>query len=219
MTAPTAPALRTLVAALLLTACGPPTSGMELVDPAEVPYRLLDEAPAVVPPEGDGSPGSAGPLVYWVDETDRLVPRRSGGDCRERAAEQVGTLLGELAAGPGTAVRDDGLGTAFPPGSGIELASLADGLAVVELQPESTISPDLLPAAVAQIVLTVTSVPSVDRVTLTSEGDTVQAPVPGGALATEPVGAADYVTLVPQRLRRSDQFSASGSRLPQRCRS
>jgi hypothetical protein len=53
--------------------------------------------------------------------------------------------------------------------------------------------------AVAQVVLTVTSVPGVDSVLVTRDGAPVELPLPGGALTSGPVTGRDYISLVEAR--------------------
>jgi hypothetical protein len=50
--------------------------------------------------------------------------------------------------------------------------------------------------AVAQIVLTATSVPGVRAVLLTLAGEPVEVPLPSGELTADPVTAADYEELL-----------------------
>ena len=50
--------------------------------------------------------------------------------------------------------------------------------------------------AVAQIVLTATSVPGVDAVLLTLDGDPVEAPLPSGELTSAPLTETDYEPLL-----------------------
>ncbi len=51
------------------------------------------------------------------------------------------------------------------------------------------------PLAVAQIVLTATSVPAVERVVLTRQGEPLEAQLPDGGLTTAPLAAQDYAEL------------------------
>jgi spore germination protein GerM len=50
--------------------------------------------------------------------------------------------------------------------------------------------------AVAQIVLTVTSLPPVRAVVLTEDGEQLEAPLPSGELTSELLTAADYSSLL-----------------------
>ena len=50
--------------------------------------------------------------------------------------------------------------------------------------------------AVAQIVLTATSLPEVEEVLLTRDGEPVDAPLPSGELTSQPLSAADYEPLL-----------------------
>ena len=144
---------------MLATGCGLPSEGGHAQEDVSVPYHLLDDRAA---PAGSGgeTASSTAPLVFWVDEKGRLVPRTAASTC----PVDMDALLDELSAGPTQRVRSQGLGTALPPGSGLELvAATADSVAV-NLDTESQISADRLPLAIGQVVLTLTSSPDVERV-------------------------------------------------------
>jgi hypothetical protein len=93
------------------------------------------------------------------------------------------------------------LSTAVPTGSRLTLSEISAGTAQIDFEAASAISAELLPSAVGQIVLTVTSVPDVDSVILLRDGAPVQAPLPGGALSSDPVLEQDYRELLPERLQ------------------
>jgi hypothetical protein len=195
-----------VVAATIVSGCGLPHGGVETVDEATVPYHLLDD-PSPSQQEGAGDqPSLSEPQVYWVDETERLIPRTAPIGCPGDVAELVDALLSEITTGPADEVRDQGLGTALPPESGLTLTAVQDGVAVVDIQPASQIGADRLPIAIGQLVLTVTSAPAIDQVELLSNGEAVQIPVAGGALTDSPVTAQDYAAMVPSRYRNSAPF-------------
>ena len=195
-----------VVAATIVAGCGLPHGGVETVDDAAVPYHLLDD-PAPSQQEGAGDqPSLTQPLVFWVDETEQLIPRTAPTGCPGDVAELVDALLTELTAGPADEVRDQGLGTALPPESGLTLTAVQDGVAVVNIEPASQIGADRLPIAIGQVVLTVTSAPAIDQVSLLSNGESVQIPVAGGALTDSPVTAQDYASMVPPKYRTSAPF-------------
>jgi spore germination protein GerM len=208
-----------LVGMVLATAgCGLPTDGVETVDNAVVPYRLLEEDPERSDDNSDGQrPSLRNPLVFWVDEAGQLVPREPTDGCHVDADELVAGLLAELAAGPTQELREEGLATALPPDSGVDLVTVEGAEAQVNVDPGSQISADRLPIAIGQVVLTVTSAPNVDQVTLLSDGEAVQIPVAGGALVTSPVTAESYAALVPAKYRASapfDERPSNGPRCP-----
>jgi hypothetical protein len=88
-----------------------------------------------------------------------------------------------------------------PPASGLTLVDIVDGTATVEIIPASEISADRLPAAVGQIVLTLTSARGVLAVQLVDGDEALPVPLPGGALTVEPVTTEDYSALLPDRSR------------------
>ena len=184
------------VAAVLLASCGLPGEGdVERVSDGDVPYDLLESAAAS--PGGDDGDPAAAPRVFWLED-DQLVAHTAATSCREDPAVVVALVLDELAAGPRDDARAAGLFTAIPPESTLALVEIEGGTATVEVDPETEISPVRLPAAVGQIVLTVTSAPGVESVVIVSDGTTVPVPLPGGALADGPVTADDYADLRPR---------------------
>jgi spore germination protein GerM len=89
------------------------------------------------------------------------------------------------------------LRTAIPPGTSA-LGVRTEGAAlVVDLSLEFvSVGGEEEILAVAQIVLTATSIEGVDRVVFFVEGVPTDVPVASGALSTEPVAADDYASLV-----------------------
>ena len=169
------------------------------MDDDSVPYRLLDTAPASPGATDENDVPAHVPVVFWVDSHDRLVPETAAESCAEGTTASLARVLALLADGPGDIARAGGLSTALPPESSLGLLAVTGGIAEVEFDPETDISADRLPVAVGQIVLTVASAPGVDAVTLVSDGEPVQVPLPGGALTDGPVSAASYAGLVPDR--------------------
>ena len=176
----------------MLAGCGVPTGGEPSTIPAtDVPYGLADPAPAptpTVPPEAVADASR----VHWVTAADTLVPRVrevSGTSRRARLAD----LLEQLAAGPTAAERDEQLSTALPPEVRLSVTGLDGGTATIDLDALAE-----APAggtgrrAVAQIVLTATSVPGIDAVLLELAGEPIEAPLPDGALSDRPLTASDY---------------------------
>ncbi len=103
------------------------------------------------------------------------------------------------AAGPRDDARAAGRSTALPPESTLTLRRVREGVAEIEVEvdPETAISADRLPAAVGQVVLTAISTSGVRAVVFVSGGEPVRVPLPGGALVARPVTAADYKELLP----------------------
>ncbi|HTW13968.1 MAG TPA: GerMN domain-containing protein [Nocardioides sp.] len=187
-----------VIAAVLLSSCGLPGEGnVRRVDDDVVPYRLLEPASSQ-PGVGDrrGRPRRQ-PLIFWLLPDSRLVPAVVPATCEERPSAVVTRLLRELAAGPRDDARAAGRSTALPPESTLVLRRVRDGVAEVEVDPETAISADRLPAAVGQVVLTAISTSGVRAVLFVNGGTPVRVPLPGGALVDRPVTAADYKELLP----------------------
>lgn len=193
-----------LAAVAILAACGLPGDGnARAVEGADVPYDLLDPAgtPGGQPdPSDTDGPGSS-PGVFWIQDDGLLGREAVESTCAEVPRVAVEDLLLALGAGPSDEARSSGLSTAIPPESGLTLVEIDDGTATVEIVPASEISADRLPAAVGQIVLTVTSARGVQAVQLVDGDDALPVPIPGGALTAEPVTAEDYSPLLPARPR------------------
>lgn len=186
--------LRVLAAVVLgaaLTGCGVPTGGApDPIPSSDLPAALTDDVPATTTPSAtDAAAGQ--PRVFLVDAGDLLVPRGRSvdGDVRD----QVEDLLAALAEGPTPSERREGLTTALSAQAGLAVRELSGGTATVELTSGTDTATGLQSRrAVAQVVLTVTSVAGVESVLLTQDGSAVEAPLPTGELTTRPLVATDY---------------------------
>lgn len=176
----------------VLAGCGVPTGGEpSTIAPTDVPYGLAEPSPAptsTAPPEATADVFR----VHWVTAADTLVPRArevSGASRRERLA----SLLEQLAAGPTSDERDEQLSTALPPEVRLGVTDLDGGTATIDLD-ELAEAPAGVSGrrAVAQIVLTATSVPGVESVLLELAGEPIEAPLPAGELTDRPLTAMDY---------------------------
>lgn len=185
-----------LVVLAVLTGCGVTTGGSpEELAASEVPYGLLSSAPtsaapSSVPPVGDQ------PRVYLVSPEEILVAtgREVG---RGSIATRLADLLEQLTAGPTADELDDELTTALAPGAELSVAAVDGDTVTIDLTgPGDAPSGLQSRLAVAQIVLTATSLPEVGAVLLTSEGDPLEAPLPSGELTTDPLEAADFDSLL-----------------------
>jgi spore germination protein GerM len=181
-----------LAAPLALTACGVPTGGPpEPIPATEVPAALTAPSSPAAPTE-TAPPAVDQPRLYFVGEGEVLVPR--GRDVTGTTlADRLGALLAELAAGPTPTERGDQLATALPPGVRLSVSDLTDGTATLAITGEGD-SPAGRESrrAVAQLVLTATSLAGVERVLLTHDGSPVEAPLASGELTSRPLAAADY---------------------------
>ncbi|GAB3436983.1 hypothetical protein GCM10027517_07890 [Phycicoccus ginsengisoli] len=177
----------------LLGACGAPVHGAP-VTITKVPYDLTrPTTPATAAPEPGGA---ARPSVYLV-RGQVLVPVRARSRQPTDPAAAVAEVLGQLTEGPSEQERQAGLSTALGPGTAIRLTALEGGVAKVDVAAGDQVpAASRVPLAVAQVVLSVTSVPGVDSVLVTRDGEAVELPLPGGALTASPVTAQDYASLV-----------------------
>lgn len=195
-----------LVAAALAvaaTGCGLPGGGeVRTVDNGEVPYRLLDDGGEKTPASPSPSTPAGLPVLLWTSG-DRLLPEAAGPGCDEPTDVLVDRLLSALAAGPSEEARAAGRSSALLPDVELASAGVSEGTVEVSIDADAAVSTELLPLAVGQIVLSVTSVPGVDSVVLLVDEEPVQVPLPAGALTAGPVSAADYSGLVPDRFQRS----------------
>jgi spore germination protein GerM len=184
------------VAGLLLGGCGAPVQGSP-VTITKVPYDLTRPADTATPTPDPG--GMSRPYVYLVRD-QVLVPVRSRTRQPTDPGAAVAGVLAQLTEGPSEGQRQAGLSTALGPGTAIRLTALEGGLARVDLAAGDQVpAASRVPLAVAQVVLSVTSVPGVDSVLVTRDGDAVELPLPGGALTASPVTAGDYASLVGSR--------------------
>jgi hypothetical protein len=188
---------RARCAAVLLTiaaataACGVPTGDVPATIPAsDVPFGLLSTTPSS-PAATPSSPQFDQPLVFLLDAGGRLVPRGRTLP-GEPLKEELGDLLGDLAAGATSGEQRDQLSTALPPEVRLTVADFDGGTATIDIVGSTDLSGRSSRLAVGQIVLTATSLPGVDAVRLRRNGEPVEAPLPGGQLTTEPLTAADY---------------------------
>ena len=184
-----------LALAIGLAGCGVPRQGHATVI-GDVPYALLEPEPAG--PSAPAGPVSPRPNVYFVHDQD-VVPV-NGPDTEPTNTEAaVRAVLDRLSSGPTDRERDSGLTTALGPDTSVKLDALDGRLARIDLAAGDQVpAPARVPLAVAQIVLTVTSVPGVTSVLLTRDGTPVELPLPGGALTDQPVSAQDYLSLTSQ---------------------
>jgi len=187
-------------AALLLVtavaACGVPTGGSpEPIPASEVPYDLA--APLATTSAAPSPPAHLDePRVYLVAADGALVPRgRSLGS--GALPDRLDQLLDDLATGPTTSELTDRLSTALRPETSLTVDELSGGTVTIDLGGTAEApSGQESRRAVAQIVLTATSLPGVDEVLLTRAGQPVDAPLPSGQLTSDALTADDYAALL-----------------------
>ena len=186
--------LLALVAATL-TACGIPQDKQPTITPGGVVMPAV--APSAAPPTddpADPSPSEANLAVFLVraDHLEKVVRSARGDDL-------TGTL-GVLLAGPTETELGAGLRTAISPQTELRSARREGDTAVVDLSAAFVeVGGQEQILAVAQIVLTATTVPGVTRVRFLLEGQAVEIPRADGTLSSESLGAADYEGLLTGR--------------------
>ncbi|TYP80648.1 AMIN-like domain-containing (lipo)protein [Blastococcus xanthinilyticus] len=181
---------------LTATACGVPTGDdPSTIAPSDVPYGLAAPAPRATAEQTPVPREEAG-WAYLVGADGALVPlaRDSGAGSPE---QRLGMLLAALADGPTDEERARRLSTALPAGVTLSVGGIDGATATIDLSAAAPLPSGVASRqAVAQIVLTATSLPGVEAVLLTSEGEPVEAPLPSGALTDEPLLPADYAVFL-----------------------
>lgn len=180
--------------ALGATGCGVPAREAPVtVRPSAVPYGLLSETPATASREPDSTPAATSPRAFFITSADRLVGVPLD---PPPATSPLTAAITALSAGPDRLSRSRGLSTAIPPGLALAVTRVQNRTAVIDVGGEPAPGGDQGPLAVAQIVLTATSVRTVHRVLLTRHGQPLEAQLPDGALTSAPLTARHYKALL-----------------------
>lgn len=173
-----------------LGGCGVPTdSAVHTIAPEDVPPVFSTS------PESETPPPSAGkPEIYFADARGNLIatPYRTEQTTPKDSLQDV---LTKLTTGPSRSQAARGLSTAIPPALVLNVNDVAGGKATLALGGDQLPTTDQT-RAIAQIVLSATSVPEILSVQLTLNDRTLEAPLLGGALTTRPLTASDYRRLV-----------------------
>ncbi len=187
------------VTAVVLCSCGVPTNdGPQALPDKGVPFGLL--SPSTTAPSTTLAPGPslATPItVYFVSGTSghlvgivRHVP--FPGTVQERVAA--------LLQGPTNAETTFGITTSITTSTPTRVLNVSTEGATITVNLTSEFAqltgPELI-SAVAQIVYTVTEVPSVTGVLFEISGQPVSVPVASGTLASSPVNRSAYSSLAP----------------------
>ncbi len=181
--AATAPALALLAAAVLVVGCG--------VRPMDQPEPVTTAAPAPTREGSDSRPAGPRLTVFFVRGAD-LAPVE-----RRTRATTTAAALDQLVEGPTRAEVGTGIRTALAPEVvGVDEV-LPDGLATVSVTRGFTgITGGNQLLAVAQIVWTLTDLPTVTTVRFVVDGTPVEVPTDGG-LTDRAVGRDDYRSVAP----------------------
>jgi spore germination protein GerM len=130
--------------------------------------------------------------VYFIGGRSLSEASRSLRDATGRRALQE--LLDDLVAGPTAADRGRGLSTALPPATRLVVTGLAATVATVDLIVDQL--PPNQTTAIAQIVLTATSLPEVSEIRLTVNGQPISPPLASGAQTDRPLNRTDYLAFL-----------------------
>jgi len=175
-------------------ACGVPADeNARTLAVEEVPYGLLDEAPADAPTTTAQQVAKVNVVVYFLaGEHLQPAPRAVAGPATPSRA--VNALLG----GPTEAEAVTGLRTAINPATEAAVTRPLPELVVVDLSSAFAAVPTQEQRfALAQIVFTATGVPGVTGVRFTLAGAPVEVPLPDGTLTSLPVGRNAFANLAP----------------------
>jgi spore germination protein GerM len=175
-----------MVLVIALAACGVQTQDQPVtVDRDAVPFALLDATTTTRP----GVPGSS-VTIYLVGKGGLVPVTRTAGDGRGPAA-----AFAALIDGPTSAEAAAGLVSQVVEENAV-LVGVHNGLATVRLGSVLDASNAVALDPIAQIVLTLTAFPGVDRVAFVIDGERVEIPRADGSLSSAPVTRAEYAPLV-----------------------
>ncbi len=159
-----------------------------------IPFGLLDPTSSTSSPTATTSPIEVPVEIFLIDPTDHLVA--VGRDVPVHAPDLF-TVLGALVAGPTDAESAAGLQTALPAQTTVISASIAGGVATVNLGGTfgQLVGPPQI-QAVAQFVFTASSLPGVTGVTFQLSGQPVEVPVASG-VDVPVANTSQFATLAP----------------------
>ncbi len=184
---------RIALAALLLVlpaGCGLGRGGVVDIDPGSLPQRLV-ASPAASPTD-TVTPVRAVGSVYFSSDESLVQAGRTLNAAPGQAALQE--LLDDLSGGPDARDRERGYSTALPPATRLRVTALQGDTATVDLAVDQP-PPDQT-TAIAQIVLTATSLDGVRHVRLTFNGHPINAPLANGAQTNRLLTRADYAAML-----------------------
>ncbi len=187
---------RTVLALVLLmvTACGVPSQDRPtVIESTTVPFGLLQAAGDEPGPQTDDGRVVRARVYFVRDDAlvgvDRALPVR----LTKHRASAVMTIL---MSGPDPTEQVRGLGTAIPPTLRLKIQAVRGPLAVIDLAGDSArVTAAESPLTIAQIVLSVTSLPGIDEVRLTRDHEPLDAPRADGSLTAKSLTAEDYQSL------------------------
>lgn len=184
------------VAGIVLTGCGAPSPGTTTrLDPNSVPYGLLGEGK---PTQPTTTLPTSQPHRIWLVRSGELAPVPPADAVTGDQLAQANELLDELLDGPTEAQHKEGFESALSTGVTATVREVNGRTAQIQIRERRDAGRPAAdgPLAIGQIILTVTSVPDIDAVLLDDGSRAIQAPLPGGLLASRAVNAEDYSSLV-----------------------
>ncbi len=183
-----------LCAALALCAsvgCGVATSDeVEVADAEDVPFGLLeqDRVPVALP-----ASGTIVQLYFFDPDSSALVPVT-----RQVRTAGIEAVAAQLESGPTASESLLGLQSALTDIDAIESIDTAGSTALVDLNDSfTTLGGSDQTVAVAQLVFTVTERPTLDRLVVTVNGESVEVPRDDGTLTGDPLTRTDYASFAP----------------------
>ncbi len=181
-------AVAVLVVALLVAACGVDSQDEPVtVKRDNVPFGLLDATTTTTTRPRVGGNG----LVVYLVSPSGLV-----GTIRKTKQLPTGAVaLAQLESGPTPAESAAGLVTTLT-GGAVSLIDVRRGRATVRLDSSFEGRQAIPLQTVAEVVLTLTGVPTIEQVLFEINGERVEVPRGDGTTTGAPVGAADYQSLI-----------------------
>jgi len=179
-----------LVLAVLLAGCGLGRGDVVDIDPMSLPQRLVG-SPAPSPTNTTEPARATGEVYFSSDEVLVQAMRTLNAAPGQPALQE---LLDDLSAGPDARDRERGYSSALPPATRLRVTALQGDVATVDLAVDQP-PPDQT-TAIAQIVLTTTSLPGVRRVRLTFNGKPINAPLANGAQTNRLLTREDYEAML-----------------------
>ena len=168
------------VAAVALAGCGVPVDPQPTaLSPAKIPFDLLAPSAPATTATSAPSPVEVPVQIYLIGPTGHLVPVARDVPV---SAPDLATVLGALVLGPTDAEAADGLQSALSTQTTILGATIAGGVATVNMGATfgELVGPPQI-EAVAQVVFTASGLPGVTSVAFELSGEPVDVPVASGA--------------------------------------
>ena len=177
-----------LLVALLAPGCGISAGAPETLPGGVVAPAVPPSAPEV---PATGPPRTLRSVRIFLVSGPQLVDV-----LRSAPAPGLEATLRLLLEGPTAAEIAAGIRSAIAPGTELRSARVEAGSAVVDLSRTFVdLGGEEQILAVAQMVLTVTAVPGIDRVRFSLDGEALEVPRPDGTLVPGPLTAGDYAAL------------------------